>query len=85
MKTYLLAYDTRILDCTIDDISSIQSGYTLFRELKEGESNFAPRYEIKDDTIVDAYPGKTDEEVLTLIEAETAAETARLEALATPL
>jgi len=44
-------------------------------KLKSTQSRLAVRYRLDDDgKVVDAYPGKTDEEVLTLIASEQAAQ-----------
>lgn len=45
-------------------------------KLTTRQSRLAARYRVEAGKVVDAYPGKTDEEVLAAIEAEQAAQTA---------
>lgn len=51
-------------------------------ELTEGMSKFAPRYALDDSKLVDKFPGKTDDEVISELQA---AEVAKAEKLAQEL
>lgn len=55
---------------TLPDIAGLTF---VSRPLLDGESSFGPRYALEGDSIVDKFPGKTDEEVAVLVAAQEAA------------
>ena len=43
-------------------------GYLAVFDLAEGQSTFSPRYSVVDGVLIDNFIGKTDEEVMTLLQ-----------------
>ena len=69
LKTYAFAneFNGNVTVSLLDESDpEVQAGQ-IFKELGEGESRLAARYVLEKDQIVDAYPGKTDDEVLASI------------------
>ena len=69
LKTYAFAneFNGNVTVSVLDETDpEVQQGQ-IFKELGEFESHLSARYVLNKDVIEDAYPGKSDEEVLALI------------------
>lgn len=78
MKLYFLQGGGRMV-AEISDQQNEPDHVAAF-DLADGQSRFAPRYELRDGALVDLYPGQTDEQVAAAILAAEETKAAELAA-----
>jgi hypothetical protein len=72
MKTFAIYNGESILISNVADnfVEELLEGSVCYRELTSEDSRLAARYDVKDNKIIDLYPGKSDKIVLAMINSD---------------